>query len=79
MRKTNNVKSIQETIEQNYKHSLTLRIALEDGNGLIFFDCSKCNNLFWFEQEELYVWDKKSRWIITNLTCEEFIIKGIIE
>jgi hypothetical protein len=46
-------------------------------NDLIFYDCIKCNYLFGWDSGDFYYWN--DTWVYTELSCEELIIKMIIE
>ena len=50
---------------------------------LLFYDCIICNGTFWLNEDDLYYNNLidigGDYWILTKLTCSEFIIKKIIE
>ncbi len=50
---------------------------------LRFYDCKKCDNLFWLDGDELYYYnlinENENIWHYTTLTCDELVIKLILE
>jgi hypothetical protein len=68
---------ILDLLYQNSKHLGHNFEATTTSPDFLFYKCKICEVLFWEDAGFLYYWD--DNWIVTNLTCEEFIIKSIIE
>lgn len=44
-----------------------------------FLDCEKCNKEFWLDDDGAFYIYINGHWQITTISCEELIIKNIIE
>jgi hypothetical protein len=66
-------------ININYlNHSLVF--SSRSKGSYIFYNCEKCSGLFWWDIDNVfYYYDRNDGWIGNELTCDEFLIKKIIE
>jgi hypothetical protein len=44
-----------------------------------FLDCEKCNKEFWLDDDDIFYIYVNGNWELATLTCDEVIIKNIIE
>jgi len=68
-------------IYNTYNHELEASERDRPKNYTVFVKCKKCLNEFIYYKitKHLYFWDTSSGDAISKLTCEELIIKNIIE